>query len=42
MGVLGVEGLYRKSCEISMKVCRDNSRELINQLDPFVHISFIL
>lgn len=39
MGVLGVEGAFRRSCEITMKVCRDNRNELINQLDPFIHIS---
>ena len=36
-GISGVEGVYRRSCEISMAVLRDNSDTLINVLQTFLH-----
>jgi len=36
-GVSGVEGSYRKSCEISFDVLKINSQVILNTLHSFVH-----
>ena len=36
-GISGTDGLYRRSCEISMSVLRDNADTLLNVLHAFVH-----
>jgi len=37
MGVSGYEGVFRKSCETTLKVLRSNKETLLNVLDTFVH-----
>lgn len=37
MGVTGYEGVFRRVCEISMRVLRDNKDTLLNVLESFVH-----
>ncbi|CCL98247.1 uncharacterized protein FIBRA_00241 [Fibroporia radiculosa] len=37
LGVMGVEGVFRVACEVSMKLLRDNKDTLMSVLDAFVH-----
>ena len=37
LGLTGVEGVYRKSCETTMKTLRDNKDTLMGVLETFVH-----
>lgn len=37
MGPCGVEGAFRKSCEVSMRVLRAQERTLMSVLTPFAH-----
>lgn len=37
MGVTGVEGAFRISCEVSMQTLRDNKDSLMSVLEAFVH-----
>ena len=37
MGLSGYEGVYRKSCETTLRVLRSNKETLLNVLDTFVH-----
>lgn len=37
MGVLGFEGSFRKSCELTMSLIRDNENILMNFLESFIH-----
>ncbi|KAM7348674.1 ATR serine/threonine kinase meiotic 41 isoform 2-T2 [Cochliomyia hominivorax] len=37
MGPLGVEGLFRKCCEITLRVLKDESKTLMSVLRPFVY-----
>jgi serine/threonine-protein kinase ATR len=37
MGPLGVEGMFRRSCEITLKVLRAQSETLMSVLRPFVY-----
>ncbi|KAL1690090.1 hypothetical protein GGG16DRAFT_56461 [Schizophyllum commune] len=37
MGVTGVEGFYRISCEVTMKILRDNKDSIMSVLDAFIH-----
>lgn len=37
MGVTGVEGVYRKSCEISLSILRTNKDSLMSVLETFLH-----
>jgi cell cycle checkpoint protein MEC1 len=37
MGVLGYEGSFRKSCELTMSIIRDNENILMNFLESFIH-----
>ena len=37
MGVSGYEGVFRKSCETTLKVLRSNKETLLNVLETFVH-----
>ena len=36
-GVTGVEGVYRRCCEVALKVLRTNKEMLMSVLDSFVH-----
>ncbi|KNC28437.1 Serine/threonine-protein kinase ATR [Lucilia cuprina] len=37
MGPLGVEGLFRKCCEITLRLLKDESKTLMSVLRPFVY-----
>ena len=37
MGVLGYEGSFRKSCELTMSLIRENENILMNFLESFIH-----
>ncbi|RXG73565.1 Serine/threonine-protein kinase ATR [Armadillidium vulgare] len=37
MGPTGVEGVYRKTCEVTMRVMRDKRDELMSVLKPFIY-----
>ncbi|KAI5893599.1 uncharacterized protein SCHCODRAFT_02730130 [Schizophyllum commune H4-8] len=37
MGVTGVEGFYRISCEVTMKILRNNKDSIMSVLDAFIH-----
>ncbi|UPR01432.1 phosphatidylinositol kinase [Chloropicon primus] len=37
MGVSGYEGVFRKSCETTLRVLRSNKETLLNVLETFVH-----
>lgn len=37
MGVLGYEGAFRKSCELTMSIIRENENILMNFLESFIH-----
>ncbi|CAL1700250.1 unnamed protein product [Somion occarium] len=37
LGVTGVEGVFRKACEVTMQILRDNKDSLITVLDAFIH-----
>lgn len=37
MGALGYEGLFRKSCELTMALMRENENILMNFLESFIH-----
>ena len=37
MGVTGYEGVYRASCEITLKVLRENKDQIISVLEAFLH-----
>ena len=37
MGISGYEGVFRKSCETTLRVLRSNKETLLNVLDTFVH-----
>lgn len=37
LGVTGVEGTFRKSCEITFQLLRDNKDSLMSVLDAFIH-----
>lgn len=36
-GVTGVEGVFRKCCEITMRILRENRTPLVSVLESFVH-----
>ncbi|KAK7696228.1 hypothetical protein QCA50_000881 [Cerrena zonata] len=36
-GITGVEGVFRKACEVSMQILRDHRDSLITVLDAFIH-----
>ena len=36
-GVTGVEGVFRKSCEVSLRVLRENKDSLMSVLESFIH-----
>lgn len=40
MGPLGVEGTFRKSCEISLRVLRSQTKTLMSVLTPFAYDPF--
>lgn len=40
MGPFGVEGTYRKSCEISLRVLRSQAKTLMSVLTPFAYDPF--
>ena len=40
MGATGYEGLFRRTCEITLQVMRDNREELMSVLQPFVYNPF--
>jgi serine/threonine-protein kinase ATR len=37
LGATGVDGVYRKGCEITMEVLRENKDSLISVLEAFIH-----
>ena len=37
MGVTGYEGVYRASCETTLKVLRENKDQIISVLEAFLH-----
>ncbi|KAL9656450.1 hypothetical protein ABK040_005215 [Willaertia magna] len=37
MGVTGVEGVFRQSCEATLATCRKNKDTLMNVLETFIH-----
>lgn len=37
MGPLGVEGVFRKSCEFTLRVLRSNTATLMSIVTPFVY-----
>lgn len=37
MGPLGVEGMFRRSCEITLRILRTQSETLMSVLRPFVY-----
>jgi serine/threonine-protein kinase ATR len=37
MGPLGVEGMFRRSCEITLRILRAQSETLMSVLRPFVY-----
>lgn len=37
LGVMGYEGIYRKTCEVTLKVLRNEYDSLINVLRPFIY-----
>nr|XP_022910861.1 serine/threonine-protein kinase ATR-like [Onthophagus taurus] len=37
MGPLGIEGIFRKSCECTLKVLRENKETLMSIVTPFVY-----
>ena len=37
MGSTGIEGSYRKCCEVTLRVLRTQSDTLLSVLKPFVH-----
>lgn len=37
MGVTGVEGVFRKAAEITLRILRDNKESLTSVLETFVH-----
>ncbi|XP_066955721.1 serine/threonine-protein kinase ATR [Macrobrachium rosenbergii] len=37
MGPTGYEGIYRKSCEVTMRVMREEREALMSILNPFIH-----
>ncbi|KAJ7688699.1 hypothetical protein B0H17DRAFT_938064 [Mycena rosella] len=37
MGVTGVEGVFRISCEVTLQLLRDNKDSLMSVLDAFIH-----
>lgn len=37
LGVSGVEGVFRKACEVTMSILRDNKDSLMSVLETFVH-----
>jgi len=37
LGVTGVEGSFRKACEITLQLLRDNKDALMSVLDAFIH-----
>lgn len=41
MGVSGYEGLFRKSCEVVLKVLREHESMLMTVLEPFLHEPFV-
>lgn len=40
MGPFGVEGTFRKSCEISLRVLRSQAKTLMSVLTPFAYDPF--
>jgi len=36
-GVMGVEGVFRNACEVTMQILRDNKDSLMSVLEAFVH-----
>lgn len=36
-GITGVEGVFRRCCEISMRVLQENKNSLVSVLESFVH-----
>ncbi|EGO27933.1 hypothetical protein SERLADRAFT_414152 [Serpula lacrymans var. lacrymans S7.9] len=37
LGVTGVEGVFRKACEVTLQLLRDNKDSLMSVLDAFIH-----
>lgn len=37
LGITGVEGMYRRSCEITLRILRENRNSLMSVLESFVH-----
>lgn len=37
LGVSGVEGVFRKACEVTMMILRNNKESLMSVLETFVH-----
>jgi hypothetical protein len=37
LGVTGVEGVFRKACEVTMTLLRENKDSLMSVLDAFIH-----
>ncbi|KIK96405.1 hypothetical protein PAXRUDRAFT_310274 [Paxillus rubicundulus Ve08.2h10] len=37
LGVIGVEGVFRTACEVTMQLLRDNKDSLMSVLDAFIH-----
>lgn len=36
-GITGVEGVFRRACEITLRILRENKNSLISVLESFVH-----
>ena len=41
LGITGVEGVFRKACEVSMQILRDHKDSLIPVLDAFIHDTLV-
>ncbi|CAN6601487.1 serine/threonine-protein kinase Mec1p [Trichomonascus vanleenenianus] len=41
MGICGYEGLFRRSCEVTLKLMRANEGLLMNVLEPFLYEPFV-
>lgn len=37
LGITGVEGVFRRSCEITLRILRENRNSLLSVLESFVH-----
>ena len=36
-GITGIEGVYRRCCEVTLRILRENKNSLISVLESFVH-----